>query len=276
MTQHKLGYSTHKSRNFEGPKTTSINLNTSYSKTGRHTRIKLQKHTSSTSKAFCSMKPPIAGKLFWLAENSKEDGQNRLEIEPPSLWKLTTVTASQKTPMKPELSENELRRIMAAHPSAVLNELRAPEYKIQIADGNIVPFRKQVTLRIFLVGRNFEKTFIALPTMGNILIGLSFSKKHFVTLDFRNNGFQNFPDLSLQLRPKNGKLNCGEFTLKATHKLVVGIFQQVVVPKFAATGIEKSTGRWSYTIISPKVRPHRHTSTQPTTTWLYNNPSNEP
>ena len=43
-----------------------------------------------------------------------------------------------------ELSEAELRRILTAHPAALLQELPAPEFKVQIANGNIVPVRKQV------------------------------------------------------------------------------------------------------------------------------------
>ena len=48
------------------------------------------------------------------------------------------------------LSEAELRRILTAHPAALLEELPAPEFKVQIANGNFVPVRKQVLLRFLL------------------------------------------------------------------------------------------------------------------------------
>ena len=54
------------------------------------------------------------------------------------------------------LSEAELRRILTAHPAALLQELPAPEFKVQIANGNIVPVRKQVLLRFF-IGKKSSK-----------------------------------------------------------------------------------------------------------------------
>ena len=85
------------------------------------------------------------------------------------------------------MSENELRRILQAHPAAQLEEYPAPDFKVQIANGSIVPVRKQVLLRFFIGGKVFEETFMILPTMGNILIGMSFFKKFSVTLDLANN-----------------------------------------------------------------------------------------
>ena len=74
------------------------------------------------------------------------------------------------------LSEAELRRIITAHPAALLQEHPAPEFKVQITNGNIVPVRKQVLLRFFIGGKIFEETFMVLPTMLNILIGMPSSK----------------------------------------------------------------------------------------------------
>ena len=85
------------------------------------------------------------------------------------------------------LTEAELRCILSVHPVALLQELLAPEFKVQIANGNIVPVRKQVLLQFFIGGKVFEETFMVLPTMGNVLIGMSFFKKHSVTLDLANN-----------------------------------------------------------------------------------------
>ena len=70
------------------------------------------------------------------------------------------------------MSEAELRKITTAHPEAILQELPPPNFKIQIANGNLVPVRKQVLLRIYVAGKVFEETFLILPTMGTILIGM--------------------------------------------------------------------------------------------------------
>ena len=63
------------------------------------------------------------------------------------------------------MSENELRRILQAHPAAQLEEYPAPDFKVQIANGNIVPVKNQVLLRFFIGGKIFEETFMILPTM---------------------------------------------------------------------------------------------------------------
>ena len=118
------------------------------------------------------------------------------------------------------LSEAELRRILSAHPAALLQELPAPEFKVQIANGNIVPVRKQVLLRFFIGGKVFEETFMVLPTMGNVLIGMSFFKKYSVTLDLANN-IVKFPDITLQLRSVNGKFKNKLLELKTTQKMVI-------------------------------------------------------
>ena len=48
-------------------------------------------------------------------------------------------------------SEAELRKIPTAHPEAVLQELPPPNFKIQNAQGNLVPVRKQVLLRFYSI-----------------------------------------------------------------------------------------------------------------------------
>ena len=55
------------------------------------------------------------------------------------------------------MSENELRRILQAHPAAQLEEYPAPDFKVQIANGSIVPVRKQVLLRFFIEGKVFSR-----------------------------------------------------------------------------------------------------------------------
>ena len=102
------------------------------------------------------------------------------------------------------MSEDELRRILSAHPAALLEEYTAPVFKVQTANGRIVPVRKQALLRFFIGGKVFEGTFLILPTMGNILIGMSFFEKYSETLDLANNVVK-FPDITLQLKPDRGR-----------------------------------------------------------------------
>ena len=135
------------------------------------------------------------------------------------------------------LSEAELRRIITAYPAALLQELPAPEFKVQIANGNIVPVRKQVLLRFFIGDKIFEETFMVLPTMGNILIGMSFFKKYSVILDLANN-IVKFPDITLQLRSGNGKNKNKLLELKTTQKIVIQPNHQV----FALVVIERNLG----------------------------------
>ena len=46
---------------------------------------------------------------------------------------------------------------LTAHPAALLEELPAPDFKVEIPRGNIVPARKQVFLRFFIRGKVFEE-----------------------------------------------------------------------------------------------------------------------
>ena len=68
------------------------------------------------------------------------------------------------------MSEAELRKITTAHPEAILQELPPPppNFKIQLANGNLVPVRKQVLLRFYVAGEVFEETFLIFPTRGTI------------------------------------------------------------------------------------------------------------
>ena len=137
------------------------------------------------------------------------------------------------------LSEAEL--ILTAHPAALLKELPAPEFKVQIANGNIVPVRKQVLLRFFIGGKVFEETFMVLPTMGNILFGVSVFKKYSVTLDLANN-IVKFPDITVQLRSVNGKFKNKLLELKTTQKIVIQRNQQVFVPVVIERDLGDITG----------------------------------
>ena len=139
------------------------------------------------------------------------------------------------------MSANELRRILQAHPAAQLEEYLAPDFKVQITDGIIVPVRKKVLPRFFIVGRLFDETFMILPTMGNILIGMSFFKKYSVTLDLANN-IVRFSEFTLQLKPPNGKFKLQMLELRTSQKSTIAPRRQVVIPVVAEKDIGTVTG----------------------------------
>ena len=80
---------------------------------------------------------------------------------------------------------------------------------------------------------------MVLPTMGNILIRMSFFRRYSLTLDLKNN-LVHRPDLSLQIRPHHGKFSCRAFELKALQKVVVGPCEQVLT--ITAAELENSFG----------------------------------
>ena len=57
------------------------------------------------------------------------------------------------------MSKTELRRIRVPNPMALLEELPAPDFKMQIANGSIVPVRKQALLHFFIAGKHSEERF---------------------------------------------------------------------------------------------------------------------
>ena len=105
------------------------------------------------------------------------------------------------------LAETELRKILTAYSKALLQELPSSTFKIQISKGDIVPVRKQVSLRFTRAGKISEKPFMVLTTMGNIFNGMIFLRKYSVTIDI-NDHLLHFPDLSLQFKHANGKYKC--------------------------------------------------------------------
>ena len=139
------------------------------------------------------------------------------------------------------MCENELRRILQAHPAAQLEEHPATDFKFRIANGNIVPVRKQVLLWFFIGGKIFEETFMILSTMGNILIGLSFFKKDSVTLDLAKN-IVRFPEITLQLKPPNGKFKLQMLELRTIQKTTISPGQQIFVTATTDKNIGTVTG----------------------------------
>ena len=141
------------------------------------------------------------------------------------------------------MSEAELRKITTAHPEAILQEL-PPNFKIQIANGNLVPVRKQVLLRFYVAGKVFEETFLILPTMGTILIGMSFFEKYSVNLDIKNHvvHFANHM-MSMQVRQqKNNEFKTGLISLCSSTKTVIPPLHQVMIQVHSDADISLTTG----------------------------------
>ena len=80
---------------------------------------------------------------------------------------------------------------------------------------------------------------MVLPTMGNVLVGMSFFKKYSVTLHLANN-IVKFPDITLQLRSVNRKNKSLE--LKTTQNVVIQHNQQVFVPVVIERDLVDITG----------------------------------
>ena len=139
------------------------------------------------------------------------------------------------------MSENELRRILQAHPAAQLEEYPAPDFKVQIPHRKHCPVREQILLRFFIGGKILKETFMILPTMGNILIGMSFFKKYSVTLDLANN-IVRFPEITLQLKPPNGKFKLQMLELRTTQKTTISPGQQIFVLATTDKNIGTKTG----------------------------------
>ena len=119
---------------------------------------------------------------------------------------------------------------------ALIKEKPATDFKVQINNGKLLPVRKQVLLWFPFADKQFQETFLMVPTMGNVLIGMSFSKQYSVTLDIH------FPDVSLQLHEANGKYSCDMCELRAAQKIVLSPYQQVMIPVCNNAEIGRTTG----------------------------------
>ena len=143
-----------------------------------------------------------------------------------------------------ELSEAELRKITAAHPEAVLNELPPPNFKVQNANGNLVPIQKQVLLRFFMARKVFEEVFLVLPTMGTTLIGMSFFERYSVNLDIQNH-LVHFPKhmMSMQVRQQtNKKFKTGLIDLYPSSRTTIPPHHQVLIEVHSDADISRTTG----------------------------------
>ena len=145
-----------------------------------------------------------------------------------------------------EMSEAELRKIITAHPEVILQKLppSPPNFKNQIANGNLVPERKQVLIRFDVAGKVFEETFLILPTMGTIFIGMVFFEKYSVNLDIKNH-LVHFPNhmMSMQVRQqKNYRFKTGLINLCSSNRTVIPSLHQVMIQVHSDADISLTTG----------------------------------
>ena len=106
----------------------------------------------------------------------------------------------------------------------------APDFQNQNANANLIKVTNNVVLWFFLAGRSFEETFINLPTMGMVLIRMSFFENYSVTNDVKNQ-LIHLPDFSVQKRKKSNEKNLNKIMkLRTTQKMVITSFQQVMIP----------------------------------------------
>ena len=119
-------------------------------------------------------------------------------------------------------SENEPQWNITAHISTLSQERPPPFFEIQISESKFILLKKQITWRFAIAGKEFEKTFIALPTTKNILKAMSFFQTYAVILNI-GNYFIQFPSLSLRLKQTNGKFSMRE--LRGAQKMEVPPFQ---------------------------------------------------
>ena len=120
------------------------------------------------------------------------------------------------------------------HRSSDSTRLQGPE-----ANGNIVPVRNQVQLRFSIEDKEFEETFLILPTMRTILIGMSIFKQYSVTLEIRKQVIH-FPERPLQLR--NGKYNGDMCELRVAQKIVLPPNKQNALARCTKPEIGTTTG----------------------------------
>ena len=103
---------------------------------------------------------------------------------------------------------------------------------------------KQVLLRFYVAGKVFEETFLILPTMGTILIGMSFSEKYSVNLDIKNH-LVNFPNYmkSMQVRQqKNNRFMTALINLYSSNRTVIPPLHQVIIQVHSDADISLTTG----------------------------------
>ena len=115
--------------------------------------------------------------------------------------------------------------------------------------------------------KELDKIFMALPTMGNIFIGMVFLKKDWRTLDFSEN-LVHFPDFQLQLKRSNRKYKYKMCNSRAAQKLLVPLLQQIKVLMCTVEDMNTSQGTVE---TNPSVNRKAALLVTPATVKLENN-----
>ena len=147
--------------------------------TTNDTRLSIKKHaTQSSINNSKAKKHAIKTEIHVLSPTLHLNKKDKMLYVPLQFDKYENHALLDTSAIQSAMSEAELRKIITSHPEAIVQELPPPNFKTQIANGNLVPVRKQVLLRFYVAGKVSEETFLILPTMGTILIGMSCFEKY--------------------------------------------------------------------------------------------------
>ena len=109
-------------------------------------------------------KPTLVSLLTWIIRLGKKQLSMNFKVYSPTLQldkkhKMLHAPYRCKTykinalldigALQRALSESELRKVTIAQPEPVLREMRTPQFKIQITNGNLVEVKDRVVLRFF-------------------------------------------------------------------------------------------------------------------------------
>ena len=158
------------------------------------------------------------------------------------------------------LSEAELRRILTAHPAALPQEHPAPEFKVQNANGNIVPVRNKSCYDSSSPENSLKRLSWSSRQWGTYLLECRSSKK------LRNAGLSqqqcHIPGHHPPTRSVNGKFKNKLLEVRTTQKIVIQPNKQVFVPVVIERDLGDITGtveglpafeRLSHLLVSPAL-----------------------
>ena len=214
--------------------------------TTNNKRLSIRKHATQNSNndSKTKKKHAIKTEIHVLSPTLHLNKKDKMLYVPLQFDKYENHALLDTGAIQSAMSEAELRKITTAHPEAILQELPPPNFKIQIANGNLVPVQKQVLLRFYVAGKVFAETFLILPTMGTISIGMSFFEKYSVNLDIKNH-LAHFPNhmMSMQVRQqKNNKFKTGLINLCSSNRTVIPPLHQVMIQVHSDADISLTTG----------------------------------
>ena len=140
------------------------------------------------------------------------------------------------------LSKNELQPIIKVHPSVFLEEYIALEFKVHITNVQIDGVSSPTSeTRIFSRFELFWRNAYGITNNGQSSAWNVFLSKDTATLYPKNN-LDHLPGLTLQLKPTDGTFKFGVFALKSRQNVLIGPFQQAMVPTVAKTENKTWTG----------------------------------